>query len=163
MIRRSILKGLAVMALPGTGGQTPPPMNAPAGHGAVPGIQPGVSSPIVVARQVRVFINASQSLVINANGIEFIDGAATSFIFQAAPNQITINSGGAAPAEIEVSGNPSSILLGAASTQLVLGASTIPLAHLSQFPVSGAATLATTIASLNALYAALVSAQVFAS
>ena len=39
----------------------------------------------------------------------------------------------------------------------------IPLAHLSQFPISGAATLATTIAAVNALYAALVTAQVFAS
>src|SRR5579863_6633686 len=163
MIRRSILKGLAVMVLPGTGGQSPRPLNAPAGHGAVPGIQPGVSSPIVVARQVRVFINASQSLVINANGIQFIDGTATSDIFQGSPNQITINSGGAAPAQIQVSGNPSSIVLGASAVQLVLGGSTIPLAHLSQFPVSGAATLATTIAALNALYAALVSAQVFAS
>ena len=49
-------------------------------------------------------------------------------------------------------------------TQLTAGSSAnIPLAHLSQFPISGAATLATTIAAVNALYAALVTAQVFAS
>ena len=48
--------------------------------------------------------------------------------------------------------------------QLTAGASALlPLAHLSQFPISGAATLATTIAAVNALYAALVTAQVFAS
>ena len=48
--------------------------------------------------------------------------------------------------------------------QLTAGASAkLPLAHLSQFPISGAATLATTIAAANAMYAALVTAQVFAS
>ena len=49
-------------------------------------------------------------------------------------------------------------------TQLTGHASAnLPLAHLSQFPISGAATLAQVITAVNALYAALVPAQVFAS
>lgn len=40
---------------------------------------------------------------------------------------------------------------------------TLPLAHDANFPVSGAATLAQVITALNALYADLVTAQVFAS
>jgi hypothetical protein len=48
-------------------------------------------------------------------------------------------------------------------TQINGAGSTLPLAHLAQFPISGAATLATTIAATNALYAALVTGQVFAS
>lgn len=87
-----------------------------------------------------------------------------------------LNSGevtaGDSPAVVQVTsaqnplspGGKSTVTLGAAQTQLVNGASALlPLAHLSQFPISGAATLATTIAAVNALYAALVTAQVFAS
>lgn len=56
------------------------------------------------------------------------------------------------------------VQLVADQVQLIAGASAdLPLAHLSQFPVSGAATLAQVITAVNAMYAALVTAQVFAS
>ena len=55
------------------------------------------------------------------------------------------------------------IALVADNVQLVATASAdIPLAALSQFPISGSATLATTITAVNALYAALVTAGIFA-
>lgn len=47
--------------------------------------------------------------------------------------------------------------------QLSGAGSTLPLAHDANFPVSGAATLGTVIAALNALYNDLVSGKVFAS
>jgi hypothetical protein len=60
-----------------------------------------------------------------------------------------------------IAGGKAELVAGA--VQLTSGAAdTIPLAALSEFPVSGSATLATTIAAVNALYAALQTADVFA-
>lgn len=98
------------------------------------------------------------------------------------PGQVFANAAGSVEIESGTTGaadNQASVLVQSANasglgarlvslvsdqTQLVASASqNIPLAHLSQFPISGAASLATTIAAVNALYAALVTAQVFAS
>lgn len=112
--------------------------------------------------QLAINVTASQShpatvSAAGAGGIDLNSGTVTAgdspAVVQATSAQNPLSSGG-----------QSTIALGAARTQLVNGASALlPLAHLSQFPISGAASLATTIAAVNALYAALVTAQVFAS
>jgi hypothetical protein len=223
MIRRSILKGLAVMALPGTGGLTPP-ANAPRGQALTPGVQPGTTGGVQFARVVVVFgpTGAVNGVFVyqpgtrpgTGNGPVLSGTEATADLYgnpvepgwvsYAAPGsaawaqlgagQLNLNfpgmttpasvalsvagqaallsgdtSAGDSPAGVQVTsknanGGSRLVSLVSDKTQLTASASAdLPLAHLAQFPISGAATLATTIAAVNALYAALVTAQVFAS
>jgi len=53
------------MTTPGLGGLQPPPMNAPAAGALVPGVQPGVSGGVVLARYVIVFGTAGGVFVYN--------------------------------------------------------------------------------------------------
>ena len=53
------------MITPGLGGLQPPPMNAPAAGALVPGVQPGVSGGVVLARYVIVFGTAGGVFVYN--------------------------------------------------------------------------------------------------
>jgi hypothetical protein len=151
-----IMKGLVAMTA-GLGGQQPPPVNAPRGQATPPGVQPGVSGTVLRARQVLVYISSTQYISITSSGIEFYDNGAVSFISQFGENGLQIDSGGSPNSVFQITGGAqgSAMLLGASAVQLVNDAGQIPLAALSEFPVSGSATLATAIAALNALYAAL--------
>lgn len=118
--------------------------------------------------------SSTYAALLNAHlALSFAGAVSPGLVLMLAAGQISMQSGTTgvsdSPAAVtatskNANGGARLVSLVADQVQLNAAASAnLPLAHLSQFPISGAATLATTIAAVNALYAALVTAQVFAS
>jgi len=195
---------VGALAAAGLGGLPPRPVNAPRGQWTPPGVQPGVTNPIVRALQVIVGRKPSVQiqlftagtagvLAVLYNTTAFTNGELLGEI-QGAFAQMILNGPGNTAAGhkdfVGIEMNSSDGVSSSANMQFIYtdtgggvhevayvdsggfhvlgplqidgGVATLPLAAVPQFPVSGSATLATTITALNALYNQLVTGQVIA-
>jgi len=189
-MRRHLLLGLGLFTVPGAGGLQRPPVNQPAGQATPVGVQPGVQNGVF--RRVTIIGSGGELLVysptaaagnliasvagaaftdqyknIGLAGVASYDQAAgqASALFAA---QVLYYTGSLTAGWVQVGGVslintneleldfPHGVVLNTSAS------ASIPLAALSQFPISGSATLATTITAVNALYSALVTAGIIA-